>query len=76
MRLQANMTETEEQFKEDVGNGKINYFQLNIKLMNSKIEFDIYKKSTQADAIILTDTYHFVNYKTGSIKYIQCVTER
>lgn len=54
-------------FQEEIGGAEINFLDLNIKIKNLELEFNIYRKGTYTDLIIPADSYHPNNHKMAAL---------
>ena len=59
---ELNNVEKTIKFQEEIGGLEINFLDINIKIEDNKLKFDIYRKETYSDLIIPQESYHPVNY--------------
>ena len=64
---EINKINKEIKFQEEIGGSEINFLDLNIKINNLKLEFNIYRKGTYTDLIIPADSYHPINHKMAAL---------
>jgi Reverse transcriptase (RNA-dependent DNA polymerase) len=64
---QLNNIEKTIKFQEEIGGLEINFLDINIKIEDNKLKFDIYRKGTYSDLIIPQESYHPVNYKMAAL---------
>lgn len=55
-------------FKLEVGNKEINFLDLNIKIFNNRLIFEIYRKPGSTDAIIPANSYHNHQHKMAAFR--------
>ena len=55
---ELNNVEKTIKFQEEIGGLEINFLDINIKIEDNKLKFDIYRKETYSDLIIPQESYH------------------
>lgn len=79
---EGNSIEKSIQFKEDTGIEEISYIDINIKVLDRKLEFytRIFRKKTYSNAIIPNDPFHQVKYKMTAMNsmkiVVKCLTNK